>query len=49
MSVLPVGSFVGNDSVGVSEGPWDDIQGRITLGDAHYTKNKDGTATEIPT
>ena len=34
MSVLPVGSFVGNDSVGVEEGPWDDIQGRITLGDA---------------
>lgn len=34
MTALPVGSFVGNDSVGLYQGPWDDIQGRITLGDA---------------
>jgi hypothetical protein len=34
MSALPVGSFVGNDYVGGAGGPWDDIQGRITLGDA---------------
>lgn len=34
MSALPVGSFVGNDSVGVVEGPWDDLQGDISLGDA---------------
>ena len=34
MSSLPVGSFVGNDYVGGAGGPWEDIQGRITLGDA---------------
>ena len=27
-------AFTGSDSVGNTNGPWDDIQGRITLGDA---------------
>lgn len=34
MSAIPPGSFAGNDSVGNAGGPWDDVQGRLTLGDA---------------